>query len=102
MHRAASSFAEPDEHTSKPVINRWFRRKDGVPFFFAGVWREWTGDHGTIEKPDQGKHRLYGFLATDANADVTPYHSKATPVILMTPADVEQWLTGTIDQALEL
>ena len=40
-------FAEPDRNTSKPVVNRWFGRADGVPFFFAGIWREWEGDHGT-------------------------------------------------------
>jgi putative SOS response-associated peptidase YedK len=98
----ASAFAEPDQNTSKPVVNRWFKRADGLPFFFAGVWREWTGDHGTIEKPDKGKHRLFGFLTTDASADVRPIHSKASPVILRSAADVEQWLTGTAKEALEL
>jgi hypothetical protein len=28
-------FAEPDRNTSKPVINRWFGRADGMPFFFV-------------------------------------------------------------------
>jgi putative SOS response-associated peptidase YedK len=36
----ATMFAEPDRNTSKPVVNRWFGRTDGVPFFFAGIWRE--------------------------------------------------------------
>jgi hypothetical protein len=40
-----AAFAEPDKSTSKAVVNRWFGRADGLPFFFAGVWREWTGDH---------------------------------------------------------
>ena len=98
----AAAFAEPDEHTSKPVINRWFKRTDGLPFFFAGVWREWTGDHGTIKAPDVAKHRLFAFLTTDVGEDVRPVHSKATPLILRTPADVEQWLHGTAAEALEL
>jgi len=97
-----SAFAEPDQNTSKPVINRWFKRTDGLPFFFAGIWREWTGDHGTIKDPNNGKHRLYSFLTTDASADVKPIHSKATPLILRTAADVEQWLRGTMKEALEL
>lgn len=98
----AAAFAEPDEHTSNPRINRWFRRADGLPFLFAGIWREWTGDHGTIKKPDVGTHRLFSFLTTDACEDVKPYHSKATPLILRTPQDIERWLKGTMMDALEL
>jgi hypothetical protein len=33
----ATMFAEPDRNTSKPVVNRWFGRADGTPFFFAGI-----------------------------------------------------------------
>jgi putative SOS response-associated peptidase YedK len=29
-------FAEPDKNTSKPVVNRWFGRADGQPFFSPG------------------------------------------------------------------
>jgi putative SOS response-associated peptidase YedK len=97
----ASAFSEPDRNTSKPVINRWFGRTDGKPFFFAGVWREWTGDVGTIKDPDIGKHRLFGFLTTEPNGIVRPIHDKAMPVILMTADDVERWLTGTAAEALE-
>jgi len=56
-------------------------RADGLPFFFAGVWREWTGDHGTIAKPDVAKHRLYSFLTTEPNGVVQPVHEKAMPVM---------------------
>ena len=98
----AASFAEPDQNTSKPVIFRWFRRADGLPFFFAGVWREWTGDHGTLKAPDIGKHRLFAFLTTSASEDVRPYHTLATPLILFTASDVERWLHGTTMEALEL
>jgi putative SOS response-associated peptidase YedK len=48
----ASAFAEPDRNTASPVINRWFVRADGVPFFFAGIWREWQGDRGTKKEPN--------------------------------------------------
>jgi putative SOS response-associated peptidase YedK len=97
-----ASFAEPDQHTSKPVINRWFARPKGDPFFFAGIWREWTGDHGTVKVPDQGKHRLFSFLTTEASADVKPVHSKASPVLLLTSADMKRWLYGTAADALAL
>ncbi len=98
----AVAFAEPDKTTSKPVVNRWFGRTDGVPFFFAGVWREWTGDHGTIAKPDVAKHRLYSFLTTEPNGIVQPVHEKAMPVMLLTADDVKRWLYGGAADALEL
>ena len=98
----ASAFAEPDRTTANPVINRWFARADGLPFFFAGIWREWQGDRGTQKAPDVGLHRLYAFLTTEPNGIVEPIHNKAMPVMLMTAADVEQWLTGTLQEALEL
>ncbi len=98
----ASAFAEPDRTTAKPVVNRWFARADGLPFFFAGIWREWQGDRGTKKEPNVGLHRLYAFLTTDPNRIVEPIHNKAMPVMLMTVADVERWLTGSVEEALEL
>ncbi|SEP26391.1 Putative SOS response-associated peptidase YedK [Rhodospirillales bacterium URHD0017] len=98
----AAAFAEPDRNTSKPVVIRWFRRPAGEPFFFAGIWREWEGDRGTKAKPNVGRHKLYSFLTTAPNGIVEPIHNKAMPVLLMTPADVERWLEGTAEEALEL
>jgi putative SOS response-associated peptidase YedK len=98
----ASMFAEPDRNTSKPVINRWFGRADGVPFFFAGIWREWQGDHGTIKTPNVGLHRLFAILTTEPNGTVQPIHNKAMPVMLMTGQDVDVWLNGTLEEALKL
>jgi hypothetical protein len=63
----ASAFAEPDRNTASPVLNRWFVRADGLPFFFAGIWREWLGDRGTEKEPNVGLHQLYAFLTTEPN-----------------------------------
>jgi putative SOS response-associated peptidase YedK len=98
----ASAFAEPDRNTANPVVCRWFQRADRLPFFFAGIWREWQGDRGTKKAPNVNLHRLYAFLTTDPNAIVEPVHNKTMPVILMTAADVERWLTGTVEEALKL
>ncbi|UYN96577.1 MAG: SOS response-associated peptidase family protein [Enhydrobacter sp.] len=98
----AAAFAEPDRTTRQPVVNRWFARADGRPFFFAGVWREWTGDVGTIKAPNVGRHRLFAFLTTVPNGVVTPIHDKAMPVMLMTAEDVACWLNGTLEEALKL
>jgi putative SOS response-associated peptidase YedK len=98
----AKMFAEPDRNTSKPVINRWFGRADGVPFFFAGLWREWQGDVGTIKQPNVGLHRLYSILTTEPNSVVEPIHKKAMPVMLMTVEEVDVWLNGSLEEALNL
>jgi putative SOS response-associated peptidase YedK len=99
----AMAFAEPDRNTSKPVVFRWFARADGLPFYFAGIWRDWEGDRGTKAKPNVARHRLYAFLTTEPNGIVEPIHSKAMPVLLTTPDDVERWLQGTSwEDALEL
>ena len=102
LHRAATMFAEPDRNTSKPVVNRWFGGADGLPFFFAGIWREWQGDVGTIKQPNVGLHRLYSILTTEPNGVVQPIHNKAMPVMLMTAEDVDVWLNGTLEEALKL
>ena len=98
----ATMFAEPDRNTSKPVLNRWFGRADGIPFFFAGIWREWQGDVGTIKELNVALHRLYCILTTEPNATVAPIHDKAMPVLLTTAEDVNVWLNGTLEDALKL
>jgi putative SOS response-associated peptidase YedK len=95
-------FAEPDRNTAKPVVNRWFERADGVPFFFAGIWREWQGDVGTIKAPNVGLHRLFAILTTEPNGTVGPIHDKAMPVVLTTAEAVDIWMNGTLEEALKL
>ena len=98
----ATAFAEPDRNTSKPVVWRWFGRTDGLPFFFAGIWRPWTGDRGTKKAPNIGEHHLYSIMTTEPNGVVAPIHKDAMPVMLMTPEEVDRWLEGTAAEALEL
>jgi putative SOS response-associated peptidase YedK len=62
----------------------------------------WEGDHGNIKAPNVASHRLFGFLTTEASEDVKPFHSKATPLLLLTAEDVRRWLNGTMMDALEL
>ena len=102
-----SRFAEPDKNTGlkvngKPSENRWFARPDGSLFAFAGIWRTWTGDRGTMAKSDVGQHHLYSFLTTDSAEVVKPIHDKATPLILTTKEEIETWLTAPMDEALKL
>ena len=82
---------------------RWFERADKQPFFFAGIWRPWTGDRGTKKLPNIGDHALFSIMTTEPNGVVEPIHEKAMPVMLMTPEDVEQWLRGSsVEDALKM
>lgn len=86
-----TSFSEPDQvgGSLQPV---WFAREEDRPLaFFAGVWTPW----GCVRKIKTGWEdcELFGFLTTDANAEVATYHSKAMPVILTAPAEWDLWLS---------
>src|SRR5215469_9769948 len=81
----------------------WFALDESRPLaVFAGIWTTWRGRRGTKSNPIEGEHELFGFLTTDANADVRPIHPKAMPVILTTQAEIEQWMTAPADEALTL
>jgi putative SOS response-associated peptidase YedK len=47
-------------------------------------------------------HQLFRFLMTEANAIVAPTNPNGMPVILTTPAEVDQWLEADIPGALAL
>ena len=99
----ATAFAEPDRNTTKPVVWRWFARTDGLPFFFAGIWRPWHGDRGTKKAPNVADHTLFSIMTTEPNGVVKPIHEKAMPVMLMTAEEVDRWLAGkSVADALEL
>ena len=68
-------------------------------FFFAGLWTPWTGVRRVKEGPRTMD--LFGILTTGANADIGPYHSRM-PVILLTPDEVNTWLTAPAEEALRL
>lgn len=87
-----TSFSEPDQvgGSKQPI---WFALDETRPLaFFAGVWvKDWT----CVRKIKEGEVTcdLFGFLTTDANAEVGRYHSKAMPVILTTEEERELWLS---------
>ncbi|MBU1376143.1 MAG: SOS response-associated peptidase family protein [Alphaproteobacteria bacterium] len=86
-----TSFSEPDQvgGSLQPV---WFALGEDRPLaFFAGVHTPWS----CVRKIKTGWEdcNLYGFLTTEANADVATYHSKAMPVILTDPAEWDLWLS---------
>jgi putative SOS response-associated peptidase YedK len=81
----------------------WFALDDSRPLAaFAGIWTPWHGTRGTKANPVVGEHQLFGFLTTEANAEVGAIHPKAMPVILTTEAEIEHWMTAPAEEALKL
>lgn len=94
----ASSFCEAKGRN--PAIYHWFALKGDEPrppFAFAGMWR---GIQNGL--PNEVAHQMtHTIITTDANELVKPIHPTRMPVILR-PADYEEWLNGSTDQALAL
>lgn len=95
-----TAFSEPDQvgGSLKPV---WFALNGERPLaYFAGVWTA----HACVKKIKTGweECEFFGFLTTEANAVVAPFHSKAMPVFLRTAEEVETWLTAPWAEAVNL
>jgi hypothetical protein len=59
----------------------WFAPSEDRPLaFFAEIWTTWRGTRSTKANPVEGEHQLFGFLSTEANAEVRAIHPKAMPV----------------------
>lgn len=95
----ATSFAASGHGTGNLARWRWFAQPSRKPFMFAGVWTRWYGDRDTNDVPNVGEHQLYSIMTTEANATVQPIDD-VMPVILTTAAEVEQWLAGSVEEAL--
>lgn len=103
----AISFDEPCWETGKNVWWR-FRRSDGEPWGLAGLWNTWV-DRETGEV-------FESYTMLTLNADAHPLMSrmhKPDPaygpddqdkrsVIPIELSNVDQWLMGTVDEALKL
>lgn len=104
-HRCVVPFTSFCEYAdTKPrKTPTWFAIDDSRPLVcFAGIWTTWEGARGTKSKPVIGKHRLFGFLTCEPNAEVGAVHPKAMPVILTTAAEVDAWLSAPVDEAVKL
>lgn len=96
-----TSFSEPDQvgGTLQPV---WFALDESRPLaFFAGIWKR---DHTCVRKIKEGEITcdLFAVLTTEANAEVGTFHSKAMPVVLTEPAEIETWMTAPWPEAATL
>ncbi len=92
----ATSFCEYTD--AAPKVAHWFALGETRPLFcFAGIWRPWEGVRGK----EDGQHRLFAILTTEANDLLRPIHAKAMPVML-TGEDIDVWLDAPEHEALAL
>lgn len=59
------------------------------------IFRVLDCDRGTKKAPNIGDHMLFSIMTTKPNGVVDPIQEKAMPAILMIPADVQNWLSGS-------
>jgi putative SOS response-associated peptidase YedK len=95
-----TAFAEP-HHGPAGVDTIWFALGPERPIgWFAGIATRFSGVRRQAEGPVTID--VFGFLTTDANADVAPFHPKAMPVVLPDAAAARLWLTAPWDDARAL
>jgi putative SOS response-associated peptidase YedK len=103
----AASFDEPNWESGKNVW--WsFRRADNDPWGLAGLWNAW------VDKSTGEVHESYTMLTINADAHplmsrmhkpdpkLAPDRQDKRSVIPLEPADFDQWLEGTVEQARAL
>lgn len=97
---AFSEYEDASPKGNKQI--RWFAPRDRGVMYFAGVYDLWHGDYGTKSAPNEGDHKLFSFLTTEANDLVRPVHAKAMPVVLQTEAECAEWLAAPPERIAEI
>ena len=68
------------------------RYKNGELMFMAGIWEEWR--HGEEYK------RTFSIITSGANTDMNDLHDRM-PLLLTTEEERQEWLFGTMEEAIE-
>jgi putative SOS response-associated peptidase YedK len=84
---AADGFYEPKSTGEKRKPQYYFHRKDGHPFFVAGLWGRWQDAEKVINSCT--------LITTDANTTVGQVHARM-PVIL-SPEAYDIWLDPELE-----
>jgi putative SOS response-associated peptidase YedK len=80
----ATSFCEYADTKPRKTPIRFALSEDRPLFAFAGLRASWRGVRGPKSATVEGRHELFGFLTTDANAIVAPIQPEAMRVIRRT------------------
>jgi putative SOS response-associated peptidase YedK len=97
----STSFSENDKGPDGKAVPVWFALDEGRPLaFFAGICTTWTSTRKLAE--GEVTVDLFGFLTTDANAEVGAVHPKAMPVILTRDEELDAWLEAPWPEAARL
>jgi len=103
----ALSFDEPNWETGKNIWWR-FRRADAEPWGLAGLWNAW------IDRATGEIHESFTMLTINADdhplmrrmhkpdPTLPPDQQDKRSVIPIDRTDIEQWLSGSIEEAAEL
>lgn len=103
----ADVFWEPCWESGK---NEWwsFRRTDGNPWGLAGLWNTWV-DRGTGEIVESytmltqnADHHLLMRRMHKPDPKLPPDQQDKRSVVALEEGDFEQWLNGTVEEALGL
>jgi putative SOS response-associated peptidase YedK len=85
----------------------WFALKGDDPrplFAFAGIWQPYDGPLNGRDQKNGVTHKVntFSFLTTVPNELVATINHERMVVILTRPEEFDQWLNGTVDEAMEL
>jgi putative SOS response-associated peptidase YedK len=96
-----TSFSEPTRLPDGRSVPVWFALDESRPLaFFAGICTRWTSTRKVAE--GEVTCDLFAFLTSEPNTEVGAVHSKAMPVILTEPAELEAWLAAPWPEAAAL
>ena len=88
-------WALPDPSEPKAKVPFYFRRADGLPITFAGLYETWW-DRSRSEEPDPDSYlQTCVIMTTEAGPDMAGVHDRM-PVIIE-PSDRDRWLDPEVE-----